>query len=120
MFEVIGRILMRMATDRLTTQEIGVDGSATLLGELVAHLREHRTELREELAHRIVQTKLLTAMTNDEVTCEATSVYDNYLAALKTGTFEDLQAYARNLSERITPRGVQTDEVLGIVLLLRD
>jgi hypothetical protein len=28
--------------------------------------------------------------------------------------------YARNLSERIIPRGVETDEVLGIVLLLRD
>src|SRR4029079_17396358 len=27
---------------------------------------------------------------------------------------------ARNLSERIIPRGVETDEVLGIVLLLRD
>jgi rsbT co-antagonist protein RsbR len=31
-----------------------------------------------------------------------------------------LQAYARNLSERIIPRGVETHEVLGIVLLLRD
>ncbi len=28
--------------------------------------------------------------------------------------------YARNLSERIIPRGVETHEVLGIVLLLRD
>ena len=32
---------------------------------------------------------------------------------------EALQAYARDLSERIIPRGVETDEVLGIVLLLR-
>ncbi len=31
-----------------------------------------------------------------------------------------LQAYARSLSERIIPRGVQTNEVVGIVLLLRD
>src|SRR5207248_6556227 len=28
--------------------------------------------------------------------------------------------YARNLSERIIPRGVETHEVVGIVLLLRD
>src|SRR6266480_2508548 len=33
---------------------------------------------------------------------------------------ETLYAYARNLSERIIPRGVETHEVLGIVLLLRD
>ena len=61
----------------------------------------------------------LTAMSKEEVFAEATSVYDNYVEALETGTFE-VQAYARNLSERIIPRGVQTDEVVGIVLLLRD
>src|SRR2546425_6478629 len=33
---------------------------------------------------------------------------------------ETLHAYARNLSERIIPRGVETHEVVGIVLLLRD
>src|SRR5262249_38975252 len=31
-----------------------------------------------------------------------------------------LQSYAQNLSERIIPRGVETHEVVGIVLLLRD
>ena len=40
--------------------------------------------------------------------------------ALETGSVETLQAYARELSERIIPRGVETHEVLGIVLLLRD
>jgi rsbT co-antagonist protein RsbR len=47
-------------------------------------------------------------------------VYDNYVEVLETGSVEALQAYARNLSERIIPRGVETHEVLGIVLLLRD
>src|SRR5919205_1194068 len=51
---------------------------------------------------------------------EAPAVYDNYVEALETGTFEALQAYSRRLSERIIPRGVETDEVVGIVLLLRD
>jgi len=51
---------------------------------------------------------------------EATSVYDSYVAALETGTFEALQAYARNLSERIIPRGVENARSGGIVLLLRD
>src|SRR2546428_8962426 len=59
-------------------------------------------------------------MTEEEIFAEATSVYDNYVEALETGTFEALQAYARNLSERIIPRGVETHEVVGIVLLLRD
>src|SRR5579863_2828455 len=91
-----------------------------LLSELVAHLRESRTQLREEWARRITEAKLLTAMSNEEIFAEATSVYDNYVEALETGTFEALQAYARNLSERIIPRGVETHEVIGIVLLLRD
>src|SRR3977135_3254049 len=93
---------------------------AWLLGELVAHLRQNRTQLREEWARRITQAQLLTAMTEEEIFAEATSVYDNYVEALETGTFEALQAYARNLSERIIPRGVETHEVVGIVLLLRD
>jgi rsbT co-antagonist protein RsbR len=92
----------------------------TLLRELVAHLRESRTPLREEWANRITEARVLTAMTKDEIFAEATSVYDNYVAALETGTFEALQSYARNLSERIIPRGVETHEVVGIVLLLRD
>jgi len=76
--------------------------------------------LREEWAALITEAKLLKAMTKEEIFAEATSVYDNYVEALETGTYEDLQSYARNLSERIIPRGVQTDEVVGIVLLLRD
>ncbi len=95
--------------------------SATeLLPELVAHLSEKRGALREEWARRITDARLLTAMSPDEVFSEATSVYDNYVEVLETGSVEALQAYARNLSERIIPRGVETEEVLGIVLLLRD
>src|SRR6266404_3816773 len=91
-----------------------------LLRGLVARLRQNRTLLREEWVARIAEAQLLTAMTQDEIFAEATSVYDSYVAALETGTFEALQAYARNLSERIIPRGVETHEVVGIVLLLRD
>jgi rsbT co-antagonist protein RsbR len=59
-------------------------------------------------------------MTREEVFAEATSVYDSYVEALETRTLEALQSYAQNLSERIIPRGVETHEVVGIVLLLRD
>src|SRR5437660_12055190 len=97
------------------------ESTVTLLMERVAHLRQNRTQLREEWARRITAAKLLTAMSSDEVFAEATAVYDNYLEALETGSIEALEAYARNLSERIIPRGVETvDEVVGIVLLLRD
>src|SRR6266550_4470062 len=97
------------------------ESTVTLLRELVAHLRQNRTQLREEWARRITEAKLLTAMSADEVFAEATAVYDNYLEALETGSIEALEAYARNLSERIIPRGVETvDEVVGILLLLRD
>ena len=109
---------MKIADDKLNVLETGTDSTVPLLRELVSHLRQHRTDLREEWARRITQAKLLTAMSNEEIFAEATSVYDNYVEALETGTFEALQAYARNLSERIIPRGVQTDEVVGIVLLL--
>jgi rsbT co-antagonist protein RsbR len=94
--------------------------SDAFLPELVAHLRENRTPLREEWARRITNANLLMAMTPEELFSEATSVYDNYVEVLETGSVEALQDDARNLSERIIPRGVETEEVLGIVLLLRD
>ncbi len=98
----------------------GMETSAALLRELVSHLRQNRTQLREEWARRITDAELLTAMSKEEIFSEATSVYDNYVEVLETGSVEALQAYARNLSERIIPRGVETHEVVGIVLLLRD
>src|SRR6201990_778688 len=98
----------------------GAGSSEGLLPQLVKHLRQNRTVLREEWARRITEAELLTAMTPDELFSEATAVYDNYVEVLETGSVEALQAYARDLSERIIPRGVETDEVLGIVLLLRD
>jgi rsbT co-antagonist protein RsbR len=91
-----------------------------LLPELVAFLRENRTQLRREWADRITDADLLTSMTPQEIFTEATSVYDNYVGVLETGSVEALQDYARDLSERIIPRGVETNEVVGIVLLLRD
>src|SRR5919112_5939325 len=91
-----------------------------LLPQLVAHLREHRTRLRQDWAERIQSSGLLHAMTSQEMGAETTSVYDNYVEVLETGSVEALQHYATDLSERIIPRGVETQEVVGIVLLLRD
>jgi rsbT co-antagonist protein RsbR len=96
------------------------DEASSRLQELVAYLRDNRTELREEWARRISEAELLDVMSDDEIFSEATEVYDNYVDALETGSIETLRTYARELSERIIPRGVETHEVLGIVLLLRD
>src|SRR5215203_287645 len=113
---------MTDTTDTATeagAQHAHSEGEA-LLPELVAHLRANRTRLRQQWAERITQAHLLSAMTAQEVFSEATSVYDNYVEVLETGSVEALQHYARDLSERIIPRGVETHEVVGIVLLLRD
>ena len=92
----------------------------SLLHELVDYLRQSRAELREEWVRRITDAELLGVMSAEEIFSEVTAVYDNYVDTLETGSVETLQAYARDLSERLTPRGVETHEVLGIVLLLRD
>jgi hypothetical protein len=88
----------------------------SLLHELVDYLRRSRTQLREEWVRRITEAQLLRVMTPEEIFSEVTAVYDNYVDTLETGSVETLQAYARDLSERIIPRGVETHEVLGIVL----
>jgi rsbT co-antagonist protein RsbR len=116
-----------MDEDRTRAQDVASDFPSLdrqdedqLLPQLVAHLREHRTKLRQEWASRIQDAHLLHAMTPQEMAAETTSVYDNYVEVLETGSVEALQHYARDLSERIIPRGVETHEVVGIVLLLRD
>ena len=96
------------------------DIDTSLLSELVALLRRRRSELREEWVARITHAQLLRVMSPEEIFSEITAVYDNYVDALETGSVETLQAYARDLSERIIRRGVETDDVLGIVVLLRD
>ena len=105
------------STSAVPTSELVGEG---LLPQLVQHLRQNRTALREDWARRITEAELLTAMSPQELFSEATAVYDNYVEVLETGSVEALQAYARDLSERIIPRGVETEEVIGIVLLLRD
>jgi rsbT co-antagonist protein RsbR len=113
-------VVSNQNVNRIASGEPQPETNTLLLKQLVAHLREQSSPLRQEWARRITGASLLTAMSQDEIFAEATSVYDNYVEALETGTFQAVQQYARNLSERIIPRGVETNEVVGIVLLLRD
>jgi rsbT co-antagonist protein RsbR len=105
---------------QIATPRKATASDVSLLHELVEYLRQSRADLREEWVRRITEAQLLRVMTSEEIFSEVTAVYDNYVDALETGSVETLQAYARDLSERIIPRGVETHEVLEIVLLLRD
>ncbi len=106
--------------DEVQKPDQAPDEHEALLPQLVAHLRDNREYLRELWTGRITDARLLSAMTPEEIFSEATSIYDNYVEVLETGSTDALQHYAKDLSERIIPRGVETDEVVNIVLLLRD
>jgi rsbT co-antagonist protein RsbR len=106
--------------DTDTDTDTDKEQEASLLPELVAHLQYSRGELRQEWATRIHEAHLLSTMTPQEIFSEVTSVYDNYVEVLETGSVEELRRYARDLSGRIVPRGVETSDVIEIVLLLRD
>jgi signal transduction histidine kinase len=111
-----------MTVRTLTTSAVksSTPRRSSVFKELIRHLRRSRGRLRELWVHRILDGEYLTAMTAEEICAETTSLYDSYLEVLTTGDIEALKGYARKLSERIIPRGVQTREVVGIVLLLRD
>ena len=75
-------------TETNTAANEPIEDDHRMLPELVAHLREHRSELRAEWASRIDSTHLLQAMTPQEIGSETTSVYDNYVEVLETGSVD--------------------------------
>ncbi len=91
-----------------------------IIKELCEHLRATREHNRAVWIDKTIDIGLLQAMSREEITQEATSIYDNYIGVLETGEEQELSTYARSMSERIIPRGVTTGEVLGLVLVLRD
>ena len=99
--------------------EVGRDAEQ-MLTLLVAHMRQDRPRLRQEWATRIHGAHLLEAMSLRERELLTTSVYDRHLEVLETGSVEAAQHFARDLSEQIIPQGVESPEVLGIVLQLHD
>jgi len=59
-------------------------------------------------------------MTVDEIMIQCSALFDNYLLTLETVSLEALETSARELLEKIKPRGIESHEVVVIVLLLRD
>jgi rsbT co-antagonist protein RsbR len=80
----------------VVNQTPAISSEGLLLPQLVQHLRQNRTALREEWARRITEAELLTAMSPEEIFSEATTVYDSYVEVLETGSVEALQDYARD------------------------
>src|SRR5258706_12558010 len=66
--------------------------TSELLRELVAHLSQNRTQLREEWVARIAEARLLTGMTQEEIFGAAASVYDTCVEPLATAPFYAQQA----------------------------
>jgi hypothetical protein len=91
-----------------------------LLTLLVSHMRQDRPRLRQEWATRVQGAHLLAAMSLREREQLTTCVYDRHLEVLETGSAEAAQHFARDLSEHIIPRGVESPEVLDFVLQLHD
>ena len=68
------------STDETLAEQYTAD--EPLLPQLVAHLREHRSRLRDTWAQKVVEGNLLEAMTPQEMAAETTLVYDNYVEVL--------------------------------------
>ena len=73
-----------------------------LMAELVTHLREKRSQLRQQWVDRISDAHLLSAMTAREVFNEVTSVRQLRRGA-RDGSVGELQRYARDLSNGSSP-----------------
>ena len=73
-------------SDTVTIRETG---DVMLLPELVAHLRENRSDLRQEWAGRITDAHLLSAMTNQEIFSD---IADQY-RAINEKTFKLLAVF---------------------------
>src|SRR5678816_3424028 len=69
--------------------------ASLLIRELVAHLREHRVELREEWVRRIAEGRLLTALSESESMTNSAIIYDQYVDALEAGSRDAVHEFAR-------------------------
>ncbi len=88
--------------------------------EIATQFRGSRRPLREEWMRRIAAARMLSVLSAEELAIESIALVDTYIDVMETGTVEGMQAYARTLSRRIVPHKVETPELLGIVLVLRD
>src|ERR1700722_18848280 len=95
----------------VVNQTPAISSAGLLLPQLVQHLRQNRTGLREEWARRITEAELLTAMSPEEIFSEATTVYDSNVEVPETGSVEPLRttpATCPNASFRVVWRPMRS------------
>lgn len=87
--------------------------------EIVDFLRADRQEICADWARRCSEENVLQPLTAPETLAEGVSLYDQYVEAFASQDSSRLRSYFQELAVRLTPRGVQTAEIVGILLLLR-
>jgi rsbT co-antagonist protein RsbR len=92
----------------------------TILKETVAFLHAEQSAHCAAWAKRIQEASLLKGMTREGIASEVAAFYDTYVGALDSGILLAVEQYARDLSRRTIPFGVQTHEMLSLLLLLRE
>src|SRR5438552_2426772 len=108
--------MSKTTRDLATAAEPRVESTASLLRELVAHLRQQRAQLREEWARLITEAKLLTAMTKEairELSTPVLQVRERLLILPIIGVIDPQRA--RQLTEQLL-RGIRTNRAKVVVL----
>lgn len=91
-----------------------------LLTELVTEFRRHDARLQKNWVQRLIDGRPDAESVREALSGAASGLYDSYLDALDTGDITALRERGRAVADQVGPRGMKPQEVLEIVLLLRD
>ena len=94
--------------------------ATALMKDVVAHFRQSGSQLCQDWVDRIETARLLTSLSQDEIKVLVATVFEDYVNVLETGAQEVLKGYTQKPGRHAIPRKVEINEVMGIVLLLRD
>lgn len=87
---------------------------------LLEEMGRQQAEVCEKSAQLAFNNQVITALTRAEILSEMNIVYDSIREALETGSNESLARCVVGLNERLSERGIATNEVLGMTITLRD
>jgi len=93
---------------------------STMRAELVAHFRRSREDLRRQWAQLMTDRGLLTGLSAEEVETGAVAFYDIFVSCLETARYDQIRARADELARRGVPRGMTTEQILGVIFTLCD
>jgi rsbT co-antagonist protein RsbR len=108
-----------IARSALQTASAAGDASQTILKEAVVFLKAGQPERSASLAQRIQHESLLKDMAREAIASEAAAFYASFVSSLESGVVDTIDQYSRDLSQRTIPFGVQTHQVVNLLLVLR-